>query len=147
MEWNHFVEESNAIKDAINKCDYMGKLRDSINKYSVIVYNRKYEGRLKIFCHTTPLGTSYPFIRIEYEKNSIKKKLHKLLKNWNISRMKFEEIMGKSFAKSKITILPIPILILLVIYYMLFYGIRVIKFIFSIIQKKKKRWNYRLERL
>ena len=65
MEWNHFVEESNAIKDC--KCDYMGKLRDSINKYSATVYNRKYEKRLKIFCHTTPLGTSYPFIRIGCE--------------------------------------------------------------------------------
>ena len=65
MKWNTIVNEVN--RDKIVNCDYLEKLKDSINQYNQTVYSPIYKERFLNLFFTLPLGYSYPFVRIACE--------------------------------------------------------------------------------
>ena len=62
MKWNTIVNEVN--RDKIVNCDYLEKLKDSINQYNQTVYSPIYKERFLNLFFALPLGISYPFVRI-----------------------------------------------------------------------------------
>ena len=61
-EWNKIVEE---VNEDDNECDYLAKLKDSVNQYQETIYSPTYKERLKNFCYFTPVMTKRgEFIRI-----------------------------------------------------------------------------------
>ena len=90
-KWNKLVEE---INEDDNKCEYLKKLKHSINQYQKTIYSLTYEERLRNFGHFTPTLTERGgFIKVgcHVDVKHICVKLYRYWKNFTSEIEKIDE--------------------------------------------------------